>query len=95
MIPVSGFKEEVRKWLSNQGVTVLNPQPCFGVSDASCESGDTGLADYFTSGAWISWLGGPGISGVDWPHNAAGKPLAHVASFCLSEAHPHPEMAAS
>ena len=95
MIPVSGFKEEVRKWLSNQGATVLDPQPCFVFSEASFESGDTGLADYFTSGAWISWLGGPGISGVDWPHNAAGKPLAHVASFCLSEAQPHPEMAAS
>lgn len=95
MIPVSGFKEEVTKWLSNQGLTGLVPQPCFVFSEASFEPGDASLADYFTGGAWISWLGGPGISGIDWPHNAAGKPLAHVASFCLSEAQPHPEIAAS
>ena len=95
MIPVSGLKEEVTKWLSNQGVTGLVPQPCFVFSEASFEPGDASLDDYFTGGAWISWLGGPGISGIDWPHNAEGKPLAHVASFCLSEAQPHPDMAAS
>lgn len=77
MIPVSGFKEEVRKWLSNQGVTVLNPQPCFVFSEASFESGDTGLADYFTSGAWISWLGGPGISGL------TGRTMLRVSRWLM------------
>lgn len=95
MMPISGFKEEVDKQLAIQDAAGLIPQPCFVFSESSFELGDAGLADYFTSGAWISWLGGPGISGIDWPRNAAGKPLAHVASFCVSEAQPHPEMAAS
>ncbi|MBS5918340.1 MAG: hypothetical protein KIB42_01765 [Varibaculum cambriense] len=44
MIPVSGFKEEVTKWLSNQGLTGLVPQPCFVFSEASFEPGDASLA---------------------------------------------------
>lgn len=95
MVPIGGFKGEVGKWLSSRGVPDLTPQPCFVFSEASFEPGDAGLASYFNTGAWISWLGGPGISGIDWPCNAAGAPLAHVASFCLSDAQPHPEMAAS
>lgn len=95
MIPITGFKPEAKKWLSSENATEIEPRPCFVFSEASFPPGVNGLVDYFKSGAWISWLGGPGISGIEWPCNSSGKPLAHVATFCISEAQPHPEMAAS
>ncbi|AQQ14470.1 hypothetical protein CGLAU_02425 [Corynebacterium glaucum] len=44
------------------------------------------LRELLSKGEAVSWLGGPGIAGIEWPRNADGAPLAHVASFNLSDA---------
>ncbi|MGV9183990.1 DUF1963 domain-containing protein [Arcanobacterium canis] len=81
----------VIEWLEGVGADWLTPTQCFAFSENSFPQGVSGLEDYFTSGAWISWLGGLGISGIDWPTDCEGDPLSHVATFCLNEAKLHPE----
>ncbi len=34
----------------------------------------------------LSWLGGPALGPLDWPRNADGEPLAHIATILLDEA---------
>lgn len=44
------------------------------------------LTDLWTTGANLSWLGGPAIACSEpWPRDAAGRPLAHVATFALHD----------
>lgn len=35
----------------------------------------------------LSWLGGPALGPLDWPRNADGEPLAHIATILLDEVH--------
>lgn len=35
----------------------------------------------------LSWLGGPALGPLEWPRNADGEPLAHIATILLDEAH--------
>lgn len=95
MLPLHGYKDAVLEWLSKRGCGSLSPQVCAVFSESSFESGQAGLAEYFDSEAHISWIAGPGISRIDWPRNTSGDMLAHVATFCLSDAQLHPETRAS
>lgn len=86
MVPLHGYKHAVLDWLSKHGCGGVSPRVCTVFSESSFEPGPAGLADYFESGAHVSWLAGPAISGIDWARNRSGDLLAHVATFCLSDA---------
>lgn len=86
MLPLHGYKDAVLNWLSQRGCRSLSPRVCAVFSESSFEPGRAGLSEYFESGAHVSWLAGPGISGIDWPRNKSGDLLAHVATFCLTDA---------
>lgn len=89
--PIHGTLPLAREWLESlpfdtswiserlEFMTVYTSQ--------SFEPGDAELREVWPQGAAISWLGGPaaGITAQQWPRRTDGRPLAHVASFDLSD----------
>ncbi|MFF0905036.1 UNVERIFIED_CONTAM: DUF1963 domain-containing protein [Kocuria sp. CPCC 205316] len=56
------------------------------LTDQSFEPGDEELRELWTTGGWISWLGGPAAAPLDdWPRRADGTALAHVLTLDLSD----------
>lgn len=44
------------------------------------------VRELWSTGAELAWLGGPAVAGrQEWPRNAGGVPLAHVATFSLRD----------
>lgn len=83
--PIHSMFPEVAAWLTQRGAEGLAPDLQYSAvfSEQSLEPGTQELAEFWETGAWISWLGGPAVDPGGWPCNAEGRPLAHVATFHL------------
>lgn len=83
--PIHSMFPEVVAWLTQRGAEGLAPDLQYSAvfSEQSLEPGTQELAEFWETGAWISWLGGPAVDPGGWPCNAEGRPLAHVATFHL------------
>ncbi len=56
------------------------------LSDQSFEPGEEELRELWTTGGWISWLGGPAVAPLEqWPRRADGAALAHVLTLDLAD----------
>ena len=60
-------------------------------SEQSFNPGQSEVHELWSTGADVSWLGGPALQPLpSWPRTAAGRPLAHVMTIALAD----PERAA-
>lgn len=90
MIPASpGSPQAVREWLA---ASVAGGEPLADyvryapvISTESFAVGQSELDDYWSSGAWVCWWGGPAPAGVgQWPIGGDGTPLLHILTVHLS-----------
>ena len=61
--PIHSMFPEVAAWLTQRGAEVLAPDLQYSAvfSEQSLEPGTQELAEFWETGAWISWLGGPAV----------------------------------
>lgn len=92
LAPVNATYSEVDRWLKANGPAAASLAgrvayaPTF--SDQSFPAGIEEVRDLWTSGGWVSWLGGPAVAPLQtWPTAASGLPLAHVITVCLEDLH--------
>ncbi len=88
--PLHGPYGQIQAWLQNgpTGADRLLQQVAFSpvLSDQSFEPGDEELAELWSTGGWVSWLGGPAIAPLEqWPRAADGTALAHVLTLDLAD----------
>ncbi|WP_277212256.1 DUF1963 domain-containing protein [Isoptericola croceus] len=88
--PIHGTWAEVQEWLAGFGPSadVLAASTAWSpvFSGQSFASGREELDELWTTGANLSWLGGPAVGPLQtWPRNADGAPLAHVATISLAD----------
>lgn len=56
------------------------------LSNQSFEPGEGELRELYSTGAWISWLGGPAAAPLGrWPRRVDGAALAHVVTLDLAD----------
>lgn len=92
LAPINATYSEVDRWLKANGPAAaalagsVAYAPTF--SDQSFPAGIEEVRDLWTSGGWVSWLGGPAVAPLQtWPTAASGLPLAHVITVCLEDLH--------
>ncbi|MEX5303302.1 DUF1963 domain-containing protein [Kocuria sabuli] len=88
--PLHGPWGQIQAWLQTgpPGAGQLLEQVAFSpvLSDQSFAPGDEELREFWSTGGWVSWLGGPAAAPLDqWPHAADGTALAHVLTLDLSD----------
>lgn len=85
--PIHSELSVVTEWLDARGAARLADSLRYSVvfSEQSFAPGTDEIAEGWQEGAWISWLGGPAPLEGDWPRNAHGQPLAHVALLHLGD----------
>lgn len=88
-VPIHGSEDIALEWLGHRGVDLgsFTPKQTSVFSERSFEPGEAELAEWWDSGAHVSWLGGPAALHDAWPRDASGRPLAHVATFHLADVH--------
>lgn len=89
-VPASpGGRGAVDRWLATvPGGAALVEHVAYSpiLSTSSFTPGRGELDDFWLSGAWVSWFGGPcAASTLPWPRDGHGSPLAHVATVHLAE----------
>jgi len=86
MAPIHGPWDAARVWVEQHGLDprLIRWSPV--LSEQSFPPGEEELREYFLTGAWISWLGGPAAGPLpDWPRRTDGQALAHVATIDLAD----------
>lgn len=85
-VPIMGWPHEVEQWLSSRGVRLeaarLDPVAVFSENSFTDPAE---LAESWTGVLQVSWLRGPALDVGPWPEDARGRPLAHVATFSLTD----------
>lgn len=88
--PLHGPWGQIQTWLRSgpPGAGRLPEQVAFSpvLSDQSFAPGDAELREFWSTGGWVSWLGGPAAAPLDrWPRAADGTALAHVLTLDLAD----------
>jgi hypothetical protein len=88
--PLHGPWGQIQAWLQSgpPGAERLLEQVAFSpvLSDQSFAPGDAELREFWSTGGWVSWLGGPAAAPLDeWPRAADGTALAHVLTLDLAD----------
>ena len=90
-VPAGATLPYVREWMAGEDA----PLPALAehvsyvcvLTATSMSPGTAELEEYWLTGAWLSWWGGPAAeTGLDWPRRADGTPLAHVLTVHLADA---------
>ena len=88
--PLHGPFGQIQAWLQNRptGADRLLEQVAFSpvLSEQSFAPGDEELTELWSTGGWVSWLGGPAAAPLEqWPRAADGTALAHVLTLDLAD----------
>lgn len=88
--PLHGPWGQIQSWLQSgpAGAESLLEQVMWSpvLSDQSFVPGDEDLRELWSTGGWVSWLGGPAAAPLQgWPRRSDGTALAHVLTLDLSD----------
>lgn len=88
--PLHGPWGQIEAWLRSgrPGAEQLVKEVAWSpvLSDQSFDPGEEELRELWSTGGWISWLGGPAAAPLEhWPRRADGTALAHVLTLDLSD----------
>lgn len=88
--PLHGPFGQIEAWLHSgpAGAEHLLDEVAWSpvLSDQSFDPGEEELRELWTTGGWVSWLGGPAAAPLErWPRRADGTALAHVLTLDLAD----------
>lgn len=88
-VPIHASEVLAKEWIASAQLDpeAVKPRQSPVFSEQSFQPGEGELTDLWSTGAHISWLGGPAALTGDWPRNAQAEPLAHVATVHCADAH--------